>query len=246
MAFTHLMTSVLPSLRVPSTARVQLLADVVFGRKRHIFYAYLYLFILTSCIWSLGSVMIYDLFVSCLMSSFYRLRKQLLDSQHAIVGGMSVSSLTPDEKQLISSRYMTQCVGNIPDTVQTFYRLQQGNSIFYSKRYGKVKKRNSYTVLFKNTASKEQFGQILYFLLIDNLPFAVLQPFAIHTNATDHFNLPQPDCTPLNSKLFIVPQESDINYVAVPVNHIISKSVFVDIGSHNSYVICFPTHLTID
>lgn len=92
----------------------------------------------------------------------------------------------------------------------------------------------------------EQFGQILYFLLIGNLPFAVLQPFSLHTSTTDHFNLPQPDCTPLNSKLFIVPQESDNNYVAVPVNHTISKSVFVDIGSHNSYVICFPTHLTID
>ena len=50
MAFTHLMTTVLPSLRVPSTARVQSLADVVFGKKRHVFYAYLYLFILTSCI----------------------------------------------------------------------------------------------------------------------------------------------------------------------------------------------------
>ena len=69
----------------------------------------------------------------------------------------------------------------------------------------------------------EQFGQILYFLLIGNLPFAVLQPFGLHTSATDHFNLPQPDCTPLNSKLFIVPQESDNNYVAVPVNHTISK-----------------------
>ena len=191
-------------------------------------------------------MMIDDLFMSCLWSHFYRLRKQLLDSQHAIVGGMSVTTLTPDEKQFLSSRYMIQCAGNIPDTVQTFYRLQRGNSMFYSKRYGKVKKRNSYTVLFKNTASKEQFGQILYFLLIGNLPFAMLQPFAIHTTATDHFNLPQPDCTPLNSKLFIVPQESDIINVAVPVNHIISKSVFVDIGSHNSYVLCFPTHLTID
>ena len=59
---------VLPSLRVSSTARVQSLADVVFGRKRHVFYAYLYLFILTSCMWSLCSVMIYDLVVSCLMS----------------------------------------------------------------------------------------------------------------------------------------------------------------------------------
>ena len=68
IAFTHLMTSILPSLRVSSTARVQSLADVVFGRKRHVFYAYLYLFILTSCMWSLCSVMIYDLFVSCLMS----------------------------------------------------------------------------------------------------------------------------------------------------------------------------------
>ena len=159
MAFTHLMTSVLPSLRVPSTARVQSLADVVFGRKRHIFYAYLYLFILTSCMWSLCSVMIYDLFVSCLTSSFYRLRKQLLDSQHAIVGGMSVSSLTPDEKQLISSRYMTQCAGNIPDTVQTSTDFSKATA--YSILRGMAKSKNeivtpssSKILLAKNSLDK--------------------------------------------------------------------------------------------
>ena len=61
--------------------------------------------------------------------------------------------------------------------------------MFFAQQYRRVKKKNSYTVLYTRSTQKH-FGKILYFLLVQQKPVAVLQRYHfLDGGAKKHFSL---------------------------------------------------------
>ena len=62
---------------------------------------------------------------------------------------------------------MVQVLGTTPfGTVKKFNRIKIGRQVFHSKAYGRVSKRNSYTVLYEKQAKQvDLYGQVQFFLL---------------------------------------------------------------------------------
>lgn len=63
----------------------------------------------------------------------------------------------------------------------TFHRLIIGSDIYFSKEYGRIEKRNSYSVLYRYQ-SQLLFGQIRYFVLQEPAVFAVIDRFQTCTS----------------------------------------------------------------
>ena len=50
------------------------------------------------------------------------------------------------------------------DLCNVAYRVNQGNTLYYSSHYRRVTARNSYTVKFKDVDGSAQYGQIQFFV----------------------------------------------------------------------------------
>ena len=103
-------------------------------------------------------------------------------------------------------------IQEVPDTMQVFYRLQLCTELFYSKKYGRVKKRNSYTIAYTSTSAATQqlcFGEVIFFFVINGIPFATINKFETE-QAVQHFQLPV-DCRVLNGAMYhIVSRSSSV------------------------------------
>ena len=91
-----------------------------------------------------------------------------------------------------------QCVNQYPyqhnirfqlsatDRVACFYRVQINGQIFYSARYGRVVKCNSFTVFFDGS----EHGRIQYLLYINTAAFAVVKQLQCCSSTLDLYALP--------------------------------------------------------
>ena len=68
---------------------------------------------------------------------------------------------------------------NESEPLLKFYRLSIANSLVYSEGYGRIKKRNSYTVAYyKYNDRTTKYGKVLYFLHVHSVvALAVLQEY---------------------------------------------------------------------
>ena len=73
--------------------------------------------------------------------------------------------------------------------VEAFYKAKIGN---YSANYGRVCKRNSYTVLYK--AGLEEFGMIQFFFTIPllSMPLVIKRLEPVTLSSQDHFDVTDP------------------------------------------------------
>ena len=150
---------------------------------------------------------------------------------------MSVSAPSPELVILIEDSSLP-----LPESglVHTFYRILIGSQMFYSAKYSRVKKRNSFTISFcKN--SQTFFGKIQLFVIIDNLAYALTTCLVPDTTSCCHFNLPA-DLECLNSKCLPV---LDGPLCLIPVNCIAEKCIYVEVES-TKYISRFPTTLALD
>ncbi|XP_064403498.1 uncharacterized protein LOC135348992 [Halichondria panicea] len=120
--------------------------------------------------------------------------------------------------------------------INVFYRLSLQNCLYYSKKYHRVKKRNSYTVKFLSTGGSVALGQIDYFILLDNSFLLAVVTKAI-PNALMHEKL--------NGAIealdkVIVPVSFGPGVEVIPVLNILCKCVCVDILSTEKYIILIP------
>lgn len=66
------------------------------------------------------------------------------------------------------------------------YRLIQESSVYYSAKYKRVKSRNSCTVAFNDATNCVSYGQIRFFVLVSDRPYAFikkLEPLAVTCQA---------------------------------------------------------------
>ena len=62
------------------------------------------------------------------------------------------------------------------DLCSVAYRVNQDNTLYYSRHYRRVKARNSYTVKFKDVDGSAQYGQIQFFVCMSSHVFAFVMP----------------------------------------------------------------------
>ena len=120
-----------------------------------------------------------------------------------------------------------------------FFKLQFKGQMFFAQQYRRVKKRNSYTVLYTRSTQKH-FGKILYFLLVQQKPVAVLQRYHIlDGGAKKHFSL----SIQIQG---IVPVKESTEIDIIAVEKIVGKYVFVEIDCHTKYIAVFPSSILSD
>jgi hypothetical protein len=145
---------------------------------------------------------------------------------HAL-GKIDVKTL-PEEEAIIVGEFYGEAVTKFP----TFKRLSRGGEVFFCLEYSRVKRRNSYTVTF---GDDHQYGQIMYFVMWNNRPAAVVKKLAA-LHVPEQFQ-------PENG---IVPVSVSETLVVINVCDIHLKLVFITTSDSTFYVSKFPCALKID
>ena len=140
------------------------------------------------------------------------------------LGKIQSKQLTEEESG-ICEEYYGEKITSIP----TFKRLQKNGQIFFCKEYTKVKKRNSYTVIYLSG----KYGQILYFTWHSGKAAAIVNEL-----------LPLPPVFAPAAP--IVPVEVITRNVIIDIAEVIEKLVFVKVSNTVAYVVKFPCALDID
>ena len=120
--------------------------------------------------------------------------------------------------------------------VCAFYRLLTADGqVLHSKEYSRVK---TYTISF-TINSDTLFGEIMYFIVLNQKPFAIVSVLDIPSSAQEHFELTH---NMLNFRLF--PAVATHQLMIVPVNSICEKCISVNVG--NLYLAKFTSRLFLD
>ena len=100
--------------------------------------------------------------------------------------------------------------------------------MFFCQKYSRVKRRNSYTITYR-----QHYGHILYFTLLKNRPAAVVKK--VLTRPNDSF-----------PSSFITPVQVTTELEVIDIDAILCKVIFISTSNVNSYVVKFPCALDID
>ena len=146
-----------------------------------------------------------------------------------MIGGVSLKVLLPSVLHALSV-FLTAHGLDVPTSPHTtLYRIEISGSVYYSRTYQCVKKRNSYTIVYRDDNGARQFAFIEYFLHLHQRVIAVLTPlrplqvtckshFGLTTNAVDYSALISPVSIENTCKLCFV-------------EDILTKTLFLDFGS---------------
>jgi len=177
------------------------------------------------------------IFFSC------RQKRQVLSDSSAIIGAVKVVSLSSTILHLLNQCLLRRGIlqTSLRGRQKTFHRLQLNGEVYYSQNYRRVKKRNSYTVSYKNEELSECFGQILFFVLVDShTSLAVIRRFTvIEGGAMSHFRL----SIPVQGIIPVV--ETERNDV-IFVENIQQKCLCLDISPSCKCVATFPNAIMCD
>lgn len=115
--------------------------------------------------------------------------------------------------------------------VQTFFRLLIRDNLYFSKNYGRVKKRNSYTIIYK-ISGKRFCGIILYFFNIQGHYLAVVTKLELQV-VPSFTGVPTFRTTPAGYDVF-------------SVSCIEQKCLYMNTAESGQYISCFPCNLRSD
>lgn len=112
----------------------------------------------------------------------------------ALIGGTRMKKL-PTAVIDLSNRYLIhkQRQALSQDMVQVFYRVEVHGQTFYSSEYSRVKRRNTYPVLYKDAHDELKFGQVQYYFIADQrakLVLAVIKQLPVLQTSTCSVKLP--------------------------------------------------------
>ena len=213
---------VLPGIDLNASPAVQSVLDVLTGQKKY------GECVLTSIIILLSSILrIIKYHVHYYLFFRDNIKQVLPGPSLFVIGGMSLKSL--DGVYLEEVNALLDVPLPSASTVQVFYRLRRCNEVFYSAQYGRVKKRNSFTVVYSCGDGLRKFGFIQYFYIIEEKIFALIQVVTLlQTTCKEHFQI-STDCL----DEVIVPVSSCSQFEVVPVCRISAKCVCVN----NVYIV---------
>lgn len=144
------------------------------------------------------------------------------------IGVVTQMKLTPFLKDRLQQRGLF----TTSTTVKKFLRLQKKSAIYFSAAYGRVKSRNSYTVLYNNTS----LGQIQYFFSIGQHNFAVIHKFGIVALCSTYFSFPFTSLDTVIHPVHVLPLPiADV----VDVVDIAEKCIYVPVCDDTKFVVRF-------
>ena len=173
---------------------------------------------------------------------FYRVIKQAIAAEVGVLGGISLQTPMPCDAVALTN-FLHKHELELPSGQLTrIYRIEFQGVIYYSRTYQRVKKRNSYTVLYQSDA-QERFGIIEYFVFLHQKIIAVLKLLSpISVTCKDHFNL---STTVLDTVSFLTPVVKSNTVECCFVEDFVNKCLFIDLNSIQ-YVCQFPSTLNFD
>ena len=126
--------------------------------------------------------------------------KEAITTEVSVLGGITLKP--PCDKDALTDFLHRNELAFPCGTRTTVYRIEFQGVVYFSKAYQRVKKRNSYTVLYRND-EQEKFGLIEYFLFLHHKIIAVLKLLSpIPVTCKSHFNL---STTVLDTVSFLTP-----------------------------------------
>ncbi len=152
------------------------------------------------------------------------------------VGGTSLRDPVPEVLQQLQQLALP---ASPAQKLVVFYKLQKGPHIYFSSSYSRVKARNSYTIVYSTGCSEHvHYGQIQYFLAIENTKFAVVHRLQIVQKTSTLFSLP---FASLDSVILPVSTPTPASVELVNVWNILDKCIYIDVSTTCSakYVIIF-------
>ena len=117
------------------------------------------------------------------------------------------------------------------------YRAECQGIAYYSRQYARVKKRNSYTVMYWDSGVKH-FGLIEYFAFVQQRLIAILKPLIpVQTSCKQHFHL---STDVLDTLSFLMPVARMDSIKCCFVEDFSAKCLSVNFGTEY-YVLKFPS-----
>lgn len=120
---------------------------------------------------------------------------------------------------------------------QHFFRVMLHGEIYYCENYQRVKKRNSYTMIYVD-GEGVRFGHIEQYLLIQNVPMAVVRRLEIASRSPfgHHSHL----------SAILVQPASVFSYSLIAVHNIKEKCLYVEVEDNVAYIFRFPSKFLND
>lgn len=175
----------------------------------------------------------------------YRTTKVSVIPGTSVLGGVTLKVLSPNVHSALTNLFTAEGLDVPFGSVTTFYRVEFKGIILYSRQYQRVKKRNSYTVSYRDVSGSTSFALIDYFVFVHNKVIAILKPLqTIETTCKEHFKL---TTSALDAVGHIVPVQIDESSVCVCfLEQILSKCLFLSFNSAVQYVVSFPCTILFD
>ncbi len=160
-----------------------------------------------------------------------------MDDKVAAIGGITLCRLEGELLALFNAYLQTNDQPPlVPCSAQAFYRLQLDNQVFYSSEYGRVKKRNSYTVLYKS-GSGTKFGLIKHYIYLNHVFLLVKQLKVLPVTCQQRFKIDADAMDIVSRVLPVTVGDPEI----ISVQQVVSKCMYIDM-LHHQYVAKFPSH----
>ena len=164
----------------------------------------------------------------------------------AILGGIAFKIHQPTAVASINQCLSTEGLDELPGAqlpgayVPTVYRIEIYRSVYYSRQYERVTKRNSYTIQYRTCDSQLQFAFIECFVFLHDNILAVLTPIIVSETTYHHFNLTS---ARLCSHIFHV--DALGSFVTVTATKIVKKCLYIEFDSRK-YIVNFPSTVLFD
>lgn len=180
--------------------------------------------------------------VSYYVYLLYRVTKQAVNADVNTLGGVSLKTPIPSEENVLKDFCRDNELEFPCGPIPTVYRIEFKGVIYYSRTYKRVKKRNSYTIIYHGDV-EERFGSIEYFLVLNHKVIAVMKSLdPISATCQDHFLL---NTTVLDNVLVLTPVVKTSSIVCCFVESFVQKCLFMDFNCVQ-YISKFPSTITFD
>ena len=176
----------------------------------------------------------------CTNRSTAKNHKLLQDSY--MVGGTSLVFLSEEVIFELNNYLESKSLPAVPPDkrVQVFYRLRQSGQLYYSSKYGRVKKRNSFTILYRKNENI-LCGHIQQFMIVHGHPLVVVNTIVLKDSCHSHFGLV---IKTLDKVLF--PVQKTLSIDVIHISEIVEKCIYIATSDDQVYVSTFPNHVVID
>lgn len=175
------------------------------------------------------------MYLSCSCSEY---KRQMLGKEMEAVGGTSLFQLAGSSLARVNACLSLRNKGPLsPCSVQSFYRAMVRGQLLYCAQYGRVTKRNSYTVLYESPGGIH-YGLIQQFLFVEVCVLAIIKELYPVFNVAEHFKSEAMGNSSSSNRGILPVRVGDSKVILV--HDIISKCVFVDCVDIQ-YVAVFPS-----